>query len=82
MSQPTPGMENMTLLSYLGAQRDRVLGIIEDLDDEALRRTVLPSGWHCLGLVRHLALDVERLWFRCVVDGEQAAAGQIAGLVV
>lgn len=79
MSQPTPGMENMTLLSYLGAQRDHVLGIIEDLDDEALRRTVLPSGWHCLGLVRHLALDVERFWFRCVVDGEQAAIDELGG---
>lgn len=30
----------------------------------------LPSGWTCLGLVRHLALDVERFWFRAVVAGE------------
>jgi hypothetical protein len=58
------------LLSYLGAQRDHVLGILEGLDEEALRRPVLPSGWTCLGLVRHLALDVERFWFRAVVAGE------------
>jgi hypothetical protein len=33
---------------------------------------VLPSGWTCLRLVRHLALDVERLWFRSIVAGEPA----------
>jgi uncharacterized protein DUF664 len=31
---------------------------------------VLPSGWTCIGMVRHLALDVERFWFRSVVAGE------------
>ncbi|MER6677530.1 DUF664 domain-containing protein [Streptomyces sp. NPDC000983] len=35
-----------------------------------LRRPVLPSGWTCLGLVQHLALDVERFWFRAVAAGE------------
>ena len=33
---------------------------------------MLPSGWHCLGLVRHLALDVERFWFGAVVAGDRA----------
>ncbi len=37
---------------------------------EQLRRPVLPSGWHCLGLVKHLALSDEHYWFRCVVAGE------------
>jgi hypothetical protein len=32
---------------------------------------MLPSGWTCLGLVNHLALDVERFWFRAVAAGEQ-----------
>lgn len=32
---------------------------------------MLPSGWHCLGLVQHLALDVERFWFRAVVAGDE-----------
>lgn len=31
---------------------------------------MLPSGWHCLGLVKHLALSDEHYWFRCVVAGE------------
>ena len=33
---------------------------------------MLPSGWSCLGLLRHLALDDERFWFRGVVAGEQS----------
>jgi len=80
MSQPTPEMdrESATLLLYLSAQRAHVLGILEGLDEDALRRPVLPSGWTCLGLVRHLALDVERFWFRCVVAGERAVIDGLA----
>jgi hypothetical protein len=70
MRQPEPGKETRALLSSLNNQRAHVLGILEGLPDEALRRPVLPSGWTCLGLVRHLALDVERFWFRAVVAGE------------
>ena len=78
MSHPTPDRERKTLLSYLGAQRAHALGILEGLDEEALRRSVLPSGWTCLGLVQHLALDVERFWFRCIVAGEQTAIDGLA----
>ncbi|MEQ7127703.1 DinB family protein [Actinopolymorpha sp. B11F2] len=66
---PTPS-ETRTLISYLDAQREHVLGILEGLDDQALRRPVLPSAWTCLGLVHHLAHDVERGWFRAVIAGE------------
>jgi hypothetical protein len=62
--------ENAALRSSLDAQRNHVLGILEGLSEEALRRPVLPSGWSCLGLVQHLALDVERFWFRAVVAGD------------
>ena len=71
MSQPLPDTESKMLLAHLNAQRKHVLGILEGLDEEALRRPVLPSGWSCLGLVRHLALDDERFWFRGTVAGEQ-----------
>jgi hypothetical protein len=63
--------ETELLLSSLNHQREHVLGILEGLPDEDLRRAVLPSGWTCLGLIQHLALDVERFWFRSVVAGEQ-----------
>lgn len=59
------------LLFYLNSQREHVLGALEGLPDESLRRAVLPSGWTALGLVRHLALDVERLWFQACVAGEK-----------
>jgi len=49
------------LLSYLNAQRNHVLGILEGLSEESLRRPVLPSGWSCLGLVHHLAADIDEL---------------------
>jgi hypothetical protein len=71
MSHPEMAKETRTLLSSLTSQREHVLGIVAGLPDEALRRPVLPSGWTCLGLVRHLALDVERFWFRAVVAGER-----------
>ena len=58
------------LLRFLNGQRRHVLGILEDLPEDQLRRPVLPSGWNCLGLVHHLALDVERFWFPGVIAGE------------
>ena len=58
------------LRDFLDGQRNHVLGILEGLTDEQLRRPVLPSGWNCLGMVRHLALADEHYWFRSVVAGE------------
>jgi uncharacterized damage-inducible protein DinB len=58
-----------SLLRALDVARHHVLDQLEGLDDEALRRAVLPSGWTCLGLVRHLTLSDERYWFEVVVAG-------------
>lgn len=73
MQRETTGTadEAAALLAYLRHQRAHVLGILDGLPEADLRRPVLPSGWSCLGLVRHLALDVERFWFRAVVAGER-----------
>ena len=71
MPEPAVHGEREVLLSYLNGQRDHVLGILEGLSDEDLRRPVLPTGWTCLGLVQHLALDIERFWFQAVVAGER-----------
>lgn len=71
--------ERDLLLKYLDAQRAHVLGILDGLDDDQLRRSVLPSGWSCLGLVQHLALDVERVWFRAVMAAEPAAIASTLG---
>jgi hypothetical protein len=45
------------------------LGIMAGLTDDDLRRPVLPSGWTCLGMINHLAVDVELFSFRAVVAG-------------
>ena len=77
MSTTSRTPETHVLLAYLDAQRRHVLGILEGLDEEALRRPVLPSGWSCLGLLQHLALDDERFWFQAVVAGDQPVIDQV-----
>jgi hypothetical protein len=77
MSSTAVTPELQVLLDALDAQRRHVLGILEGLDEEALRRPVLPSGWSCLGLVQHLALDDERFWFQGVVAGDRAVIDQV-----
>jgi hypothetical protein len=75
--------ETTFLLDCLESQRASVFAVLDGLPDAALRRAVLPSGWTCLGLVQHLAVDDERYWFRGVVAGEQVEvlAGDDAWLV-
>jgi uncharacterized damage-inducible protein DinB len=64
-----PSPERDLLLRRLNGQRRHVLDQLENLTDEQLRRPVLPSGWSCLGLVRHLTLSDERYWFEVVMAG-------------
>lgn len=71
MTQPPVTRERQALVSSLAAQRQHVLGILEGLPEQSLRRpTILRSHWTCAGLVHHLTVDVERFWFRAVVAGE------------
>src|SRR5215471_10929307 len=65
-------------MACLEGQRKHILGILDGLDEDALRRPVLPSGWNCIGLLQHLALDVERFWFRAVVAGERVAIDSLS----
>jgi len=62
--------ERPLLLRQLADVREHVLDQLEGLSDEQLHRPVLPSGWSCLGLVRHLTLSDERYWFEVVIAGE------------
>lgn len=64
--------EKSLLLRSLNSQREHILSAVEGLSDQDLRRPVLPTGWTCLGLVQHLAIDVERLWFWNVAAGQTA----------
>jgi Protein of unknown function (DUF664) len=73
-TQENVNKELEAFIDYLDAERDHVLGILNGLSDQDLRRPVLPSGWNCLEMVRHLTVDVERFWFRGVVAGEAEVA--------
>ena len=67
---PLTGGERETLRAYLDFHRATLMQKCDGLSDEDLRRrSVSPSALSLLGLVRHLA-EVERSWFRRVVDGE------------
>lgn len=71
-SAPTPnrtGTERETLHDSLNRHRDMVLWKLDGIDDESLRRPVVPSGTNLLGLVKHLAA-VEYGWF-CLTFGRE-----------
>jgi hypothetical protein len=76
--------EAESLVYYLDQQRESVLDIVKGLPEAALRRAVFPSGWTCLGLIHHLAVDDERYWFRGVAAGEpiEFPAGEDPGWLV
>jgi hypothetical protein len=59
------------LLAALQHEREHVLATVEGLSDEQMREAKLPSGWTCLGMLKHLALGVERYWFAGVFAGEE-----------
>jgi uncharacterized damage-inducible protein DinB len=67
--------ETEVLLRCLQGQRDHVLGAVNGLTEEEMHRAMLPSGWTFLGLIQHLAIDVEHFWFTAVVKGEGVDVG-------
>ncbi|MFB1298899.1 DinB family protein [Mycobacterium sp. pW049] len=73
----TPPMnsdERTTLTAWLDFHRDTLLLKCAGLDDEQVREaSVPPSALTLQGLVQHLA-EVERNWFRRVLDREAAPA--------
>jgi uncharacterized damage-inducible protein DinB len=67
---PVVGGEREMLAGYLDFQRATLVMVCEGLGDEELRlRSMPPSTLSLLGLVRHMA-EVERTWFRRVINGE------------
>lgn len=57
------------VLHRLTAVRRHVLDTVDGIDDDRLRRCVLPSGWAPVEMLRHLALGGEEYWFHHVVGG-------------
>ncbi|MGY1804625.1 DinB family protein [Blastococcus sp. SYSU D00922] len=67
---PLTGGERETLRGYLDWHRATLALKCAGLsDDDLRRRSMPPSTLSLLGLVRHMA-EVERSWFRRVVDGQ------------
>lgn len=70
------------MLGWLDSKRRHVIAQVEAMPTDARRRTHVPSGWTPLGLVRHLTLDVERVWLRATMADEQVEIpGGYAGWV-
>ena len=68
---PLRGDERETLRAFLDYHRATLAMKCEGLSDEQLReRSSPPSTLSLLGLVRHMA-EVERTWFRRVMNAEQ-----------
>lgn len=65
---PIAGNEKETLLGHLQLARADVVAKCEGLDDEAMRRRLVPSLSTIGGIVNHLAY-VERWWFADVFAG-------------
>jgi uncharacterized damage-inducible protein DinB len=67
---PLAAGERETLRAFLDYQRATLAMKCDGLSDEDLRRqSAPPSTLSLLGLVRHMA-EVERTWFRRVINGE------------
>ncbi|GID97961.1 DinB family protein [Amorphoplanes digitatis] len=67
---PLLGGERETVRAFLDYHRATLAMKCEGLSDEELRqRSMPPSTLTLLGLVRHMA-EVERTWFRRVIDGQ------------
>ncbi|WP_219418555.1 DinB family protein [Pseudonocardia nigra] len=67
---PLTGGERETLRAYLDFHRATLAMKCDGLSDEDLRcRSMPPSTLSLLGLVRHMA-EVERTWFRRLINGE------------
>ncbi|MGI5398094.1 DinB family protein [Streptomyces sp. CA-135486] len=67
---PLTGGERETLRAFLDFHRATLAMKAEGLSDEELRlQSMPPSTLSLLGLVQHMA-EVERAWFRRVINGE------------
>jgi hypothetical protein len=77
---PTEAGERETLTAFLDFQRATLAVKCAHLTAEQLRiAAVPPSSLSLLGLVRHMA-EVERNWFRTVLEGEPMASIFAPGL--
>jgi hypothetical protein len=68
-----------TALAFLTFARECVIKKLDGLDEEQVRRVLVPSGTSLLGLVRHL-IDGERYWFGYHLTGAGSEPDWDAGM--
>ncbi|MGZ6826572.1 MAG: DinB family protein [Mycobacteriales bacterium] len=66
--EPFVAGERALLEHVLDVQRQEVVGLLDQVDDEQARARLVPSLTTVLGLVKHLTF-VERVWFHSRVAG-------------
>lgn len=66
------------LAANLAWTRQHILAAVDGLDEDVLRRSYVPSGWTPLSMIRHLTLDVERIWFAGAVAGDRQVQEAVA----
>jgi uncharacterized damage-inducible protein DinB len=70
-----------TALAFLDFNRESVLKKTDGLDEEQLRRVLVPTGTNLLGLVKHLAA-AERYWFGLYLTGIRPPGGSTLAMKV
>lgn len=63
-------MSDALLLAQLARERSHVLRTVDGIEDDAMRRTLVPSGWTMTQL-NHLAFDDEMFWVSAVLGGDE-----------
>lgn len=65
--------ERETLLAFLDYLREAMVRKVDDLEDEQVRHSPVPTGTSLLGLLKHLTM-VEVLWFQLWFAGRDIPA--------
>lgn len=70
-------MSDALLLAQLAGERRHVLRTVDGLENDAMDRTLVPSGWTMTQLLNHLAFDDEMFWISAVLGGDDRAIAEL-----
>jgi hypothetical protein len=68
----TTASERKTLVDLLNDNRAEIVGLLEGMSEEEVRRNLVPSLTTLLGLVKHAAF-AEQVWFHVTLTGRTRA---------
>ena len=70
-------MSDAQLLAQLASARRHALRTVDGLENDEMRRTLVPSGWTMTQLLNHLAFDDEKFWISAVLGGDDRAIAEL-----